>query len=704
MRQVRHFKKIGLLLLLLVAIPGQGETAGFTEVRDAVALWDRVFGRVPALEQFIQEGRPPDASAIGPIEATLKEVRQQEGSNPFFPLAAGALTIARQGDGFHGAAAKASALAGDHVAVRWLLYRAFLQMGAMEAASEEIRQIRRIRDQLGLDRIAYLGWHLAHWAEELAATGDFQGAEGALALAEEFDPKSPIVSFARARIFLRRGSPRGVVPVVKGWWESLTSPFYGLRRWADILASLLLAIPLSVLLVGIFLILRATPLFQHDLVEGTRKKVPPAAQGFLPILLYLFPIILGLGILPAIFLSLLPLGIYLKVRERILWGAMVFSLLLLPAGYRTLATFITATTSPRTEALLRVEEGDRGKVTEAVLHEWAEEAPQNFLPRFYLGRVNRSQGELRRAVDTYSQAQTLAPEEPAIWTNRGNLAFLAGDLGQARADYEKAIALDPDLPYPRFTLSQVLTERLLFDEAQREYSLAVSKNPVLGSRLHQAAADGRKRVIVDAPLPQIKLWRQILFVDSPSSNVAEVLWGRRFLGVSLVSLPWVVGGYIAAFVGILLFRKRRRFARACQECGRVFCPRCQRLLGEVRLCTRCAIIERAREGTLPPGVKAIPPEELQGEPRWLGLALSLIPGGEGLYRGRTVWGFLLLFVTLIVASPLLGRLLAPATYLPGGALPYHVALSIVLLFCLYLLTALTYTGSGTGRPREGRWR
>ena len=699
---MRDFKKIGLLLLFLVAIPGWGETAGFTEVRDAVALWNRVFERLPALEQFIQDGRPPDASTFGAIQATLRDVSQREASNPFLPLAAGTLTVIRKGGGFQIAASKASSLAGNRAAVHWLLYRAFLQMGETEAADEELRQIRRIRDQLGLDRIAYLGWYLAHWAEELAATGDLQGAEAVLALAEQFDAGAPVISFARARILLRRGSPRGVIPLMKGWWESLTSPFYGPRRWADILASLLVAVPLGLLLVGILLILRATPLFQHDLAEWTRKKAPPATQGFLPILLYLLPIIFGLGVLPTVFFCLLPLGIYLRVRERLLWGALVLSLLLLPWGYSVLATLITTTTSPRIEALLRVEEGDRGKGTEAVLREWAEAAPDDFLPRFYLGRVHRSQGEMKWAIETYSQAQILAPEEPAIWTNRGNTAFLAGNLAQARADYEKAIALDPDLPYPRFTLSQLLTESLLFDEAQREYSVAVSKKPALGSRLNQAAVEGRKRVIVDAPLPAIKLWRQILFIDSPSRKVAEVLWGGRFLGVSLAFLPSVVAGYLGAFVGVLWFRRRRRFARACQDCGKVFCPRCQRLLGEVRLCTRCAIIQRAREGTLPAGVKALPPEELRREPRLLGWALSLIPGGEGLYRGRTWWGFLLLVVTLVIASPLLGRLIAPATHLPGGSLPYQVSVSILLLFCLYLVTALTHAWSG--RSRGGQWR
>lgn len=701
---MRDFRRIGLLLFLLVAIPGRGETAGFNEVRDAVALWNRVLGRVPALEQFIRAGRPVQGSALGTLEATLQSLSQQEASNPFLPLARGALTTLRKGRGFQAAAAKASGMAGDRVAVRWLLYHAFLRLGEREAADNELRQIRGIRDRLGLDRIAYLGWHLAHWAEELAAQRDFQGAEAALALAEEFDPDAPGISFARARIFLRRASPRALTSLMKGWWMSLASPFYGPRRWADILTSLLFAIPLGLLLVGILLILRVTPLFQHDLTEATRRRIPPATQGLLPIALYLLPVIIGFGLLPAVMLSLLPLGIYLKGRERLLWGALVLSLLVLPGGYRLVATMITTTTSPRFTALLQVEEGDRGKGAEAVLRRWAQETPHDILPRFYLGRVRRSQGELKQGIETYSQAQALAPQEAAIWTNRGNLAFLDGDLAQAQDAYEKAISLDPDLPYPRFTLSQLLTERLLLEQAQQEYARAVREIPMLGSRLQQAAADGRNRVIVDAPLPGTQLWRQIPFVGSPSPEVAESLWGRRFLGVSLARLPWVVGGYILAFGGMVWFRKRRRFARTCQECGRVFCARCQRVLGEVRLCTRCGIIEKAREGGLPPGVKSVPPDEAQKEPRWIGLALSLIPGGEGLYRGRTLWGFVLLTVTLVVASPLLGKVLAPATYLPGGSLPYHVATSILLVFCLYLLTAVAHTGSGRGQRKERRWR
>ena len=208
-KQVRDLRRVGLLLLLLVAMPGRGETAGFGEVREAIALWDRVFGSVPALEQFIRERRRPRGETFEALEAAVEAVSQQEVSNPFAPLARGALLALTKKGSLQAAAAKASQRAGDRVAVRWLLYRAFLRLGEKEAADHELRQMREIRDRLGLDRISYLGWHQAHTATVLAARRDVQGAEAALSLAAEFDPVAPEVLFAPARIRLGRGSPQG---------------------------------------------------------------------------------------------------------------------------------------------------------------------------------------------------------------------------------------------------------------------------------------------------------------------------------------------------------------------------------------------------------------------------------------------------------------------------------------------------------------
>ncbi|HZX61253.1 MAG TPA: hypothetical protein VFF51_05870, partial [Candidatus Methylomirabilis sp.] len=107
------FRTFGLLLLLLFAIPGWAQSAGFDEVREAVAVWQRVFQRLPALEKFVQEGKAPAGPTVDAIEAQLEEVSRKEASNPFLPLARGALLTLTKRGAVAPAAAEASQRAGD---------------------------------------------------------------------------------------------------------------------------------------------------------------------------------------------------------------------------------------------------------------------------------------------------------------------------------------------------------------------------------------------------------------------------------------------------------------------------------------------------------------------------------------------------------------------------------------------------------------
>lgn len=107
---------------------------------------------------------------------------------------------------------------------------------------------------------------------------------------------------------------------------------------------------------------------------------------------------------------------------------------------------------------------------------------------------------------------------------------------------------------------------------------------------------------------------------------------------------------------------------------------------------------------MPRTIRMIPGEETRREPKWVGWALRLVPGIEGLYRGRILWGFLLLTATLFAVSPILGAFLAPATYLPGASLPYQAVASVLLLVCLYLVNAMIDSEGHRSRAKGVPWR
>lgn len=703
-RPVKRLKRIaGFLLVLLVTTPGEGGGPG--EFPLAYAHWHRVFGRLPELERSLHEGKPLEASVLRKIEGELEALRVQEGSNPFFPLAQGMLRAVRKEGTARLAFAEASALAGRDVGVRLLLWRAFLHLGQQEAADQELKTIRGLRDQLGLHRLRPVSEYLSSIAKGSVARPDLFGVDEALALAEEFDPDAPEVHFARAQVLLARRSPHFLGALGKGWWLTLTSPLASPGHWAHLLSNLLLVLPLGLLLVGLTLLLRTAPLLAHDLTEATRRRIPQDLQGVLSYALFLLPLILGLGLLPATLFSLLLLGVYLRRRERLLLGLLIISLTLLPWGYRVAATLLTTAISPRRLALQRIEEGNGSANVEAVLLRWAQEQPHDYLPRFALGRLYRYRGELVKANAAYNEATALAPLEAAVWTNRGNLAFLTGDLKEAKAAYGKAVSLDPDLPQPRFNLGQLLTEELQLEQAEREYAVAIQRMPHLKERLRRAVTEGGGRILPDAPLPAREMWRRLVFHDALSSQMAELLWAGRFLGVPLTWVPWLAGGYLAIFLGATQFRQRRRHARACARCGKIFCGLCQRLLGETRFCSRCALLERARGEGPPSRPEGLPLEgEAEKAPRWFDRLLIFVPGVGGVWRGRTLSGSLLLGLSLIIASPLLGRLLDSDMRLPGKSLPYEGPASLVLLGLLYLLTSCLSLLHRRRRAGGERWR
>lgn len=57
-------------------------------------------------------------------------------------------------------------------------------------------------------------------------------------------------------------------------------------------------------------------------------------------------------------------------------------------------------------------------------------------------------GEFEAAEEYWSQLLDYLPEEPALWSNRGNVRVSLNHLEAALEDYDRAIALAPDQPDP----------------------------------------------------------------------------------------------------------------------------------------------------------------------------------------------------------------------------------------------------------------
>jgi hypothetical protein len=120
-----------------------------------------------------------------------------------------------------------------------------------------------------------------------------------------------------------------------------------------------------------------------------------------------------------------------------------------------------------------------------------------------------------------------------------------------------------------------------------------------------------------------------------------------------------------------LKRRRAGLAGSCIKCGRTFCPRCKSARESTTYCTQCIHIYLKRDG-VSVATKRSKLEEVgqhqSGMMRRNKFFATFLPGSAQLLEGRTIVGFLGLFVFLLAVclAILVGRL---APVLAPGELP-----------------------------------
>ncbi len=116
-------------------------------------------------------------------------------------------------------------------------------------------------------------------------------------------------------------------------------------------------------------------------------------------------------------------------------------------------------------------------------------------------RAAQSAGHYRDAADLYAQATLLSPSTPELWSNRGVMEFLGGQLDAATVSLKHALQLNPSLFAPMFFLGKsyvqagkpglalpYLTRAHDLRKNDAEVLLALGKANADSNRQRQAAA------------------------------------------------------------------------------------------------------------------------------------------------------------------------------------------------------------------------
>ena len=142
----------------------------------------------------------------------------------------------------------------------------------------------------------------------------------------------------------------------------------------------------------------------------------------------------------------------------------------------------------------------------------------------------------KRAIAVYSRGLALAPRSLvlALLNGRGRAYHDTGDDGLARADFERAIALDPSYPFPYQNLGMLEYAQLRYDAAYADFDQLVRLGPENASAYQMrgaisflrgdpeaARADFSRAIALDPACVEAYHWRGMVnFVSRQFSDAA----------------------------------------------------------------------------------------------------------------------------------------------------------------------------------------
>lgn len=136
---------------------------------------------------------------------------------------------------------------------------------------------------------------------------------------------------------------------------------------------------------------------------------------------------------------------------------------------------------------------------ETILRRWLEQPTNAAMAYYGIGLVQRREGKMTEAVNSFKSAVSQRPDLSPILTELGETYFQMGKLDSSAAVLQSALSLDPDQPVAHYLLGRCLLEQGNPTEALKELTRAERLNDRLDSiHYHLGMAYGRLNQLGEA--------------------------------------------------------------------------------------------------------------------------------------------------------------------------------------------------------------
>jgi tetratricopeptide (TPR) repeat protein len=577
------------------------------------------------------------------------------------------------------------------VEARWLERRRALREQDLPTANAAQKGILAALRELGIENLLPEAAAEAREAERSLASRAPADAVAHAELATQLAPDltDAWLALAHARLVRDPGQPLAALEALRGAAAAaLREPHSRRALFADLLGAALVGLVAAASLLLLVLFARTLRLFLHDFHHLPVVRGGAAIQAsFLALVLLSLPVVFRLGPLALLATCALAAFLYLSLVERLLATAALALVIALPS-LTALAARATAFAGTLAEEVWELEHGGGAEEAAARLaaRSEAESLPAPAL--LALGRWEKRRGDLGRARAWYDKAAAADPRSAAVQVNLGNVSFLEGDLEAAKAAYLAAAdRAGPDvttLAAAHYDLSKLYVRQLALEQAQEARKRAVLEDHALIDRYGSDDDFHANRYLVDVPLSPGDV--DALADPGPQPALRDAVRARLARWIPGELWPWAPAGFVALLWALALAGRRLAPCHTCEKCGRPACRRCDDR--QAALCGQCVNVF-VQKGVVDVRDRLRKEAQVRWHARvraWTARALAVVGGGAGhVYAGRSVRGALYLaaFGVLAVAALSWRGVLPPAVPSPYAP-PLKLAVALPLAALVHL--------------------
>jgi tetratricopeptide (TPR) repeat protein len=127
-------------------------------------------------------------------------------------------------------------------------------------------------------------------------------------------------------------------------------------------------------------------------------------------------------------------------------------------------------------SLRELNEAEKAKAAFRTAIDWQGDAPTDSQPFLNLGTILADESAFDKSVPYLVKAASLAPDNPKIHEELGDVYEAQRNLTQAQTELERAVALAPNTSALHFKLARIYRREGLLDRAQKEFDLCEKLN------------------------------------------------------------------------------------------------------------------------------------------------------------------------------------------------------------------------------------